>query len=96
MEQQYQRYPKAATKRPDHIQWWQWDGSDEMARLIVEWVNTHTSYVAEKHPHEELIVLDKTEGLSPPARKNHYVVIDMWRDVFALPPSDFSTRYVVT
>lgn len=84
--------PVIATKKPTTVEAWRWDGTDEVATLICEWINSNpkTLCLAEKHPHEQFIVLGYEYDTVKPGE---WVIRDQFNDYFPLPDHVFRAVY---
>lgn len=84
--------PIIARKRPTTVEAWYWDGRDDTADVIVDWIESNKGF-AEKHPNEALIVLgDQIEAVKP----HHWVVRDQFGDFYPLPDGIFRTVYATS
>jgi hypothetical protein len=92
-----QYHPMIGRKRPATVEYWYWDGNDDTAAAIVEWVNSsNTKHVAEKHPHEPVIIIDPNAPPSmgyEPLRPGCWLIRDTFGDFWALPDSIFQGTY---
>lgn len=81
--------PLIARKKPTVVEAWQWDGRDETAALITDWVETHGGFAA-KHPHEDFIILGRDVNA---VKLNDWVVRDQFNDFYPLPHNVFMAVY---
>lgn len=81
--------PVIAVKKPVTVEAFRWE--DDNAQALVDWVNHNAvGQRAEKHPHEELIILgDGVDTVKP----GDWVIRDQWNDFYPLPHSVYQTVY---
>jgi hypothetical protein len=83
-------------KRPATVMAWHWDGTPEAATLIVDWVNTHNFHEAEKHPHENIILIDPKAPPTmsvEPLKPKMWLIKDTFGDFYPLPDDVFRATY---
>lgn len=81
--------PLIARKKPTTVEAWVWDGSDDQADRIVNWVEEAGGY-ASKHPYEKILIVGAdAEGVAP----TDVVVRDQFNDFWRLPRRIFDTVY---
>jgi hypothetical protein len=81
--------PGVYAKRPSTVEAWQWDGTDECAALITDWIESNRGF-AEKHPHEDLIILgNDVDSVKP----TDWVIRDKFGEFWPLPAVIFPAVY---
>lgn len=81
--------PGLFRRRPSTVEAWQWDGGDEVAVLICDWIESNGGYAA-PHPHEPLIVLgDQTA----PAKPGDWIVRDKFGEFWPIGEDIFPSVY---
>ena len=95
-----QYHPLLAIKRPETVEAWYWDGEDKTADALCEWVNSASGgHTADKHPHENLIVIDAKQPPSlsvAPLKPGEVLVRDRFGDFWPLPADVFRAAYQST
>jgi hypothetical protein len=81
--------PQIATKRPSTVEAWFWDGGDETADLIVDWIESNKGFAA-RHPHEPFIILGKDIDV---LRPKHWVIRDQFNEFWPLDDTTFRAVY---
>lgn len=85
--------PQLFTVRPATVEAWQWDGSAEVADLIVDWViDSGGPLDTYLHPYENLIVLGKTTQIAP-AKSGDWIVHDSFGDFWPMDEKLFPGAY---
>lgn len=82
--------PVIATIKPATVEAWQWDGTVERGRLIIEWMEKGGT-PAYLHPYETLIVPDIQYAAS--IKPGEWVVRDRFSDFFPLSDADYQATY---
>lgn len=78
------------TPRPSTVEAWYWDGGEETADLIVDWIIESGGPIAYLHPNENLIVIGDDIA---PARPGDWIVRDKFRDFWPLADDYFQATY---
>lgn len=81
--------PKVVELRVSHAEAWQWDGGDECAALIVDWIESNGSF-ASVHPYQSLIILGDDAA---PVKPGEWVVRDKFNEFWPLPDDVFLATY---
>lgn len=82
--------PRLFRKRPTTIEAWQWDGTDECAALIVDWIIDNAGPLAYKHPHEPLIIFDDETAAAQPG---DWIIRDQFNDFWPIEDALFPGAY---
>ena len=80
--------PGLFNKRPGTVEAWQWDGGEETAVLICEWVESNGGF-AEPHPYEQLLVLPDADAVKP----GDWVIRDKFGEFWPLGNDVFPAVY---
>lgn len=89
MSNNVQYRPIMVRKRPATVEAWYWDGGDETADLIVDWIESNKGFAA-VHPYEPFIILGRDIDV---LRPKSWVVRDRFNDFWPLDDTTFRTVY---
>jgi hypothetical protein len=85
-----QTAPIIAINRPYAVESWQWDGTTEQGRRIIEWMEA-AGTPAYLHPYENLLVIDMPYAAG--VRPNQWAIRDQFGEFFPLDDADYQAAY---